>query len=79
MCSIEDEYGVDKDLWGVHRILRHRGEHKKIEVLCKFKDPNKTKQWVNLFALALQDPIPILQYAKNKQLLGKDPSSYGRD
>ena len=39
----------------------------------EFKDPNRGKQWVSLFALALQDPIPILKYAKNKKLLGKNP------
>ena len=27
---------------------------------------------MNLFALALQDPVPILKYAKNEELLGKN-------
>ena len=39
----------------------------------KFKDPNQSKQWVSLFALALQDPLLIIAYAKNKKLLGKSP------
>ena len=28
---------------------------------------------MRLFALALQEPIPILKYAKSKKLLGKNP------
>ena len=59
-------------LWDMYRVLRHRGEHKRVEMYVEFKDSNKSKQWVNLFALALQDPIPILKYAKNKKLLGKN-------
>ena len=69
----EDNLDFDKSLWDVHRVLRHRGEHKKVEIYVEFKDPNKRKQWVSLFAIALQDPIPILKYAKNKKLLGKSP------
>ena len=55
-------------------MLRHRKEHKNVELYVEFKNPNKSKQWVNLFALALQDLIPTLKYAKNKKLLGKNPS-----
>ena len=32
----------------------------------------KSKQWVSLFALELQDPTPLLKYDKNKKLLGKN-------
>ena len=69
----EDDSDFDKLLWDVHRVLRHRGEHNKFELYVELKGPNKSKQWMSLFALALQDPIPILKYAKNKKLLGKNP------
>ena len=55
------------------RVLRYRGEHKQIELYVEFKDPNQSKQWVSMFALALQDPLPIITYAKNKKLLGENP------
>ena len=44
-----------------------------MELYVKLKDPNKSKQLVSMFALALQCPTPILRYAKNKKLLGKNP------
>ena len=40
----EDDSDFDKSLWDVHRVLRHRGEHKKVELYVEFKDPNKSKQ-----------------------------------
>ena len=69
----EDPYNWDKSLWEVKRVLRHRGTEKNTEVLCEFNDPNQNKKWVSLFALALQDPIPILEYAKRKHLLKQKP------
>ena len=56
----EEDLDFDKLLWDVHRVIRHRAELKKVEFYVEFKDPNKIKQWVSLFALALQDPILIL-------------------
>ena len=67
------DYMCDRSLWEVKRILRHRGENRKTEVCCEFKDPNQSQKWVSLFALALQDPTSILVYAKKKKLLGKGP------
>ena len=40
----QDSYEWDDSLWDVKRVLRHRGEQGKIEVLCEFKDPNKSTQ-----------------------------------
>ena len=57
----------------VRRVLRHRGEHKKAEIYVEFEDPNKSKQRVSLFDLALHNPIPILKYNKSKKLQGKNP------
>ena len=67
------EYNADRSLWDVKRILRHKGRGRNVEVLCEFKDPNNSQKWVNLFALALQDAIPILQYAKKMHLMNTDP------
>ena len=71
-----DGSDFDKSLWDVKRVLRHREEHKKVKLYVEFKDPKKSKQWVNMFSLELQDPIPILRYAKNKKLLGKNLSRF---
>ena len=56
----------------MRRILRHRVEHNKIEVLCIFKDPNKSTQWVSMFALALQDPVLIIVYARKMHLVDRN-------
>ena len=40
----EDDSDFDKSFWDVSRVLRHRGEHKKVELYVEFKDPNKSKQ-----------------------------------
>ena len=69
----DEEYQWDQRLWNVRRIHRHKGRHRDIQVLCEFEDPNETKAWVSLFALALQDPIPILKYVKKNHLFGQDP------
>ena len=68
----QDTYGWYDYLWDVIRVLCHREEHNKIEVLCKFKDPNKSTQWVNMFALALQDPVPLIAYARRMHLVDKN-------
>jgi len=72
-AECEDEFHWDKELWGVSRVLRHSKEDKNCEVFVEFTDPNKSNCWVSFAALAFQDPIPILEYAKNKHLLGKNP------
>ena len=39
-----------EELWDVRRVIRHRGRPGKTEVLCQFKDANKSEMWVNMFA-----------------------------
>ena len=63
----DDDFEWDKSLWYVKRALRHRGEHKQVELYVEFKDPNQSKQWVSLFALALQDPLPIIALCKKEK------------
>ena len=69
----DEDYKWDMELWDVKTVHRHKGRIDNIQVLCEFKDPNKSKAWVSLFALALQDPIPILHYIKRNHLFGQNP------
>jgi hypothetical protein len=39
----------------------------------EWNDINKTKSWVNYFALILSDPKPIISFARNNSLLDKMP------
>ena len=70
-------YGYEKDLWSVANVLSHRWKHKNgkrhVEVKVQFTDPNKSTQWVDMFALAMQDPIPLFKYAHAKHLVNQGP------
>jgi hypothetical protein len=39
----------------------------------EWNDINKTKSWVNYFALSLSNPKPIVSFARNNNLLEKIP------
>jgi hypothetical protein len=41
--------------------------------LVEWNDFNKTKSWMNYFALNLNDPKPIISFARNNNLLDKMP------
>jgi hypothetical protein len=41
--------------------------------LVEWNDVNKTKSWVNYFALSLSNPKPIISFARNNDLLHKMP------
>ena len=82
--SMEDEepdptsyHGYDADLWSVTQVTahcwKHKGSNRRIEVKVKFNDLNKLSSWVDMFALAMQDPIPILKYAHAQHLTSKGP------
>ncbi len=66
--EIENDVNFDNSLWDVKQIHQHKGRGTKLEVLCEFGDPNKSAQWISLFALALQDPESILEYATKNHL-----------
>ena len=53
--------------------MKHKGRNRRIEVKFKFNDLNKSSSWVDMFALAMQDPIPILKYAHAQHLTSKGP------
>jgi hypothetical protein len=48
----------------------HRSNHK---CLLEWNNINKTKSWMNLFALSLIDPKPTISFARNNDLLDKIP------
>ena len=37
------------------------------------KNPNEVNLWVGLYALAIQDPMCIVKYARSKHILNKQP------
>ena len=39
----------------------------------EWNDINKSRSWVNFFALSLSNPIPIISFARNNNLLHKMP------
>ena len=64
-------------LWNVDQVIDHcivhKGTKKKVLVNCRFKGTSNVAHWIDMFALAMQDPIPILRYARKKHLLKQDP------
>jgi hypothetical protein len=48
----------------------HCSNHK---CLVEWNDINRTKSWVNYFALSFINPKPIISFAKNNNLLDKMP------
>ena len=69
--------GYDKELWSVKNIVNHRWKSKNgkriVQLKVQFSDPNMSSQWVDMFALAMQDPIPIIKYAHAKHLVSNGP------
>ena len=69
--------GYDKQLWSVKNVINHRWKNKNgkriVQLKAQFSDPNMSSQWVDMFALAMQDPIPIIKYAHSKHLVSQGP------
>ena len=64
--------------WECSKVLKHyedRREDGNIQhnLLVEWNDINKTRSWVNFFALSLSNPIPIKSFARNNNLLHKLP------
>jgi hypothetical protein len=67
------EYDQDKS-WECTKMLKYCEEigmntstnHK---CLVEWNDINKSQSWVNFFALSLSDPIPVISFATNQNLL----------
>jgi hypothetical protein len=64
--------------WECHKVVdycKEKGDdhcsssnHK---CLVEWKDVNKTKSWLNYFALKLSNPKPIISFARNNNLFDK--------
>jgi hypothetical protein len=48
----------------------HSSNHK---CLVEWNDVNKTKLWVNYFALSINNPEPIISYSRKSNILDKMP------
>ena len=64
--------------WKCSKILKQfedRGEDGNIQhnLLVEWNDIDKTRSRVNFFALSLRNPIPIISFARNNNLLHKMP------
>jgi hypothetical protein len=74
-----DKTEEDKDMsWGCCKEVdypkENRDDHSsKHECLVECNDINKTKSWVNYFALSLSNPKLIISFARNNNLLDKMP------
>jgi hypothetical protein len=69
----------DNDIsWECHKVVDYCKEKGDVnnsnhKCLVEWNDVNKTKSWVNYFALSLSNPKPIISFARNNNLLDKMP------
>jgi hypothetical protein len=74
-----DETEKDNDLsyeyCNVIDYCREKGDQNRSNHNClvEWNDINKTKSWVNFFALSLSNPKAIISFARNNNLLHKMP------
>ena len=64
---------TNKALWNVKKVTKHRMKGDDYQVKVVWNDPNKTSTWIDLYALAIQDPTEILKYARHHHLLSQKP------
>jgi hypothetical protein len=74
-----DNTEEDKDLsWECHKVVEYCKEKGDVNssnhnCLVEWNHINKTKSWLNYFALSLNNPKPIISFASNNNLLDKMP------
>jgi hypothetical protein len=74
-----DKTEEDNDMsWECCKVVDYRkeigyGHCSNQKCLVEWNDINKTKSWVNYFALSLSNPKPIISFARNNNLLDKIP------
>jgi hypothetical protein len=74
-----DNTEEDKDMsWECHKVIdycKQKGDVNSSNDKClvEWNDINKTKSWINYFALSLSNPKPIISFAWNNNLLDKMP------
>ena len=75
MVNEEDE--PENSLWNCKHVMKHRQVRRKgrifHEVKCQWMDPNASLSWINMDALILQDPIPVIMYAKKMHIMDQEP------
>ena len=75
--NIMDKMEDDDNNWKCQELLEHRikGRKKKqdIEVKCCWNDINQNTSQMDMFELAIQDPIPIIKYAYRRHLMSQFP------
>jgi hypothetical protein len=70
-----DNTEEDNDMsWECHKVVDYCKEKGDVsssnqKCLVEWNDVNKTKSWVNYFALSLSHPKPIISFARNNNLL----------
>jgi hypothetical protein len=74
-----DKTEEDKDTsWECCNVVdycKEKGDHhcSNLKGLVEWNDINKTKSWVNYFALSLSNPEPINSFTRNSNILRKIP------
>jgi hypothetical protein len=72
-----DKTGEDKDMsWECCKVVHYCKEKgddhcSNQKFLMEWNDFNKTKSWLNYFALSFSNPKPIISFARNNNLLDK--------
>ena len=70
MDHLSDTDSPENSVWDCSEVVAFRVRQENTpEVKCRWKDLNLSNSWVDFYALALQDPIPILRYIRNKPLI----------
>jgi hypothetical protein len=75
-----DNTEEDNDMsWECQKVVDYCKEKEDVnssnhKCLMEWNDVNKTKSWVNYFALSLSNTKPIISFARNNNLLDKMPS-----
>jgi hypothetical protein len=76
---MSDNTKEDDDMsWECHKVVDYCKEKEDVnrsnhKCLVEWNDINKTKSWVNYFALSPNNPKPIISFARNNNLLDKMP------
>ena len=50
----------DHVLWNVKKVVKHRVHNGAVQMKCIFL--NGDSSWLDMHAIAMQDPVPILRY-----------------
>ena len=75
--SIDDSEDSKEDPeWQISAVLDHKSTKEGCMVLCKWRDQNHSKSWVDLAAAALQDPTKVLSYGYRARVLDTEPFNY---